>query len=135
MNATLMLCLTVMAELIGVLLFALLGGTAPADLAPWANGFGIAVFVYITANISGGHLNPAVTLATLITGHITIAKAIAYVVAQTVGGILGVLLQVLSFPLSLHTCPFTAKAVSPSHHAQSERAAHCQPGTWQLREA
>ena len=91
-----MLALTVLAELIGVLLFALLGGTAPADLAAWANGFALAVLIYVTANISGGHLNPAVTVATLITGHITIAKAVAYVVAQVIGGILGVLLQVLS---------------------------------------
>lgn len=46
------------AELIGVLLFALLGGTAPAQDAPWANGFTLAVLIYVTANISGGHLNP-----------------------------------------------------------------------------
>ena len=46
------------AELIGVLLFALLGGTAPAQYAPWANGFTLAVLIYVTANISGGHLNP-----------------------------------------------------------------------------
>lgn len=50
--------LAVAAELFGVLLFSLLGGTAPAQLAPWANGFALAVLIYITANISGGHLNP-----------------------------------------------------------------------------
>jgi hypothetical protein len=35
-------------------------------------------------------------VATLITGHITIAKAIAYIVAQIAGCILGVLLQASS---------------------------------------
>ena len=89
------LCINaVLAELVGVLLFALLGGTAPGSYAPWANGFALAVLIYITANISGGHLNPAVTIATLLTGHITIAKGITYILAQCVGGILGCLLQV-----------------------------------------
>ena len=41
-----------------MLLFSLLGGTAPAQWAPWGNGFLLAVLTYITANISGGHLNP-----------------------------------------------------------------------------
>ena len=121
-------CSAVAAELIGVLLFSLLGGTAPAQLAPWANGFALAVLIYVTANISGGHLNPvwagqassglgnvhhclaagvstesldgcqrrmqAVTVATLITGHITIVKALLYVLAQISGAIMGHLLQV-----------------------------------------
>ena len=36
----------------------------------------------------------AVTVATLMTGHITICKAVAYIFAQFLGAILGVLLQV-----------------------------------------
>ncbi len=49
--------------------------------------------VYITANISGGHLNPAVTVATLCTGHISLLKAAAYIVAQIVGAISAHLIQ------------------------------------------
>ncbi len=50
--------------------------------------------VYMTANLSGGHITPTVTIATMITGHITILKGIAYVLAQLVGSIFGSLLIV-----------------------------------------
>jgi len=49
--------------------------------------------VYITANVSGGHLNPAVTVATVCTGHISLIKAAAYIVAQVVGAIAAHLIQ------------------------------------------
>jgi len=50
--------------------------------------------VYITANISGGHLNPAVTLATIFTGHISIVKGIAYIFMQITGACFGILMVV-----------------------------------------
>lgn len=50
--------------------------------------------MYITANISGGHLNPAVTLATIFTGHISIVKGIAYIFMQITGACFGVLMVV-----------------------------------------
>lgn len=50
--------------------------------------------VYITANVSGGHLNPAVTFATCLTGHTSWAKGGLYVIAQILGGIFGSLLGV-----------------------------------------
>ena len=49
--------------------------------------------MYITANVSGGHLNPAVTVATVCTGHISLIKAAAYIVAQVVGAIAAHLIQ------------------------------------------
>lgn len=54
--------------------------------------------VYITANVSGGHLNPAVTLATMITGHISFPKGVTYIVTQIFGACIGMLLVVC--PLS-----------------------------------
>ena len=48
----------------------------------------------MTANLSGGHITPTVTIATMITGHITILKGLAYVLAQLVGSIFGSLLIV-----------------------------------------
>ena len=60
--------------------------------------------VYMTANLSGGHITPTVTIATMITGHITILKGLAYVLCQLVGSVFGSLLIVRpSFTLSCHS--------------------------------
>ena len=48
----------------------------------------------MTANLSGGHITPTVTIATMITGHITILKGLAYVLCQLVGSVFGSLLIV-----------------------------------------
>lgn len=94
--------IAVAAEWLGVLIFAFLGGAAPAASAAWANGIALAVLgglftsrhvdygnapgtVYATANASGGHLNPAVTIATVITGDTNIIKGALYIVVQIVG--------------------------------------------------
>lgn len=50
--------------------------------------------VYATANISGGHLNPAVTLATIISGHMHWKRGVLYIAAQLLGGVFGALFQV-----------------------------------------
>ena len=42
-----------------------------------------------TANVSGGHLNPAVTLGTIISGHMHWKRGLAYMAAQFLGGIAG----------------------------------------------
>ncbi|KAK9805279.1 hypothetical protein WJX72_010747 [[Myrmecia] bisecta] len=87
-----------LAELLGVLIFTLYGGSGPAEYAAWTNGFTLAVLVYATANVSGGHLNPAVTIATMISGHITLFAGLIYLIAQVSGACLGVLLQVALLP-------------------------------------
>lgn len=50
-----------------------------------AHGFTIAVMVSATGGISGGHLNPAVTLGLLIGGKIKLLNSIAYWIAQLAG--------------------------------------------------
>lgn len=52
-----------------------------------AHGLAIAVMVSATGAISGGHLNPAVTLGILTGGKIDIKRAIAYWIAQLIGAI------------------------------------------------
>ena len=52
------------------------------------------IMVFFTANVSGGHLNPAVTAATMVTGHIGVIKGLGYILAQLSGGIMGLLLVV-----------------------------------------
>ena len=52
-----------------------------------AHGVVLAIVVSATMNISGGHINPAVTLAMVATGRIKIVPAIAYIIAQCAGAI------------------------------------------------
>ncbi len=54
----------------------------------------VLLAVFITANVSGGHLNPAVTLATMFTGHIKIVRGLAYIFLQICGACFGILMVV-----------------------------------------
>jgi MIP family channel proteins len=54
-------------------------------------GLTIGVLVYYLADISGGHLNPAVSLALAISGHIDPSKALLYILSQVAGASLGAL--------------------------------------------
>ncbi|KAL3137460.1 hypothetical protein ABBQ38_004750 [Trebouxia sp. C0009 RCD-2024] len=84
------------AEFLGTMLFTFAGTTTPAsgisNWAPWGNGMSLAVMVFITANISGGHLNPAVTLATMFTGHMKFTRGLAYMFLQLCGACFGILM-------------------------------------------
>ena len=63
-----------------------------------AHGIGIGVLITATMNISGGHLNPAVTFALWLTGHIKAQQAGFYVLAQLLGAALGALAIRLLYP-------------------------------------
>lgn len=56
-----------------------------------ATGFGLAVMICISAvaHISGGHLNPAVTVAFYASGMIKPTTGLLYIVAQIIGAIIG----------------------------------------------
>ena len=101
------------AEFIATLLFVFLGagsvivsgGLPNGDLAParlvaiaLAHGLAIAFLVYATANISGGHINPAVTFAALLTKKISAARGLMYVAAQLGGAVVGALLLLATIP-------------------------------------
>ncbi len=66
-----------------------------------AHGLTIAVMGSATGHVSGGHLNPAVTLAMLATGRIDATKAIGYIVAQCAGAIVAALLLQIAMPADL----------------------------------
>lgn len=57
-----------------------------------AFGFGIAVLAYAIAPISGGHINPAVTMALYVVGDIGPNRLFLYSVAQFIGAFFGALL-------------------------------------------
>jgi aquaporin Z len=62
-----------------------------ASLAPLAIGAALMVMIYAGGHISGGHYNPAVTVAALVRGRIDLVDAIGYWIAQLVGGMLAAL--------------------------------------------
>ncbi|EPS60922.1 hypothetical protein M569_13880, partial [Genlisea aurea] len=70
---------------------------SPAGLIAAAIGhaFGLFVAVSVGANISGGHVNPAVTFGLFVGGNITLFRGLLYVVAQLLGSVAGA--AVLSF--------------------------------------
>lgn len=62
---------------------------------PFSFGLGLMGAIAVGGHASGGHYNPAVTLAALFDGRVTWQSAIGYVIAQVVGGFvatLGILL-------------------------------------------
>lgn len=54
-----------------------------------AHGLAIAILVAATANISGGHVNPAVSLGLALAGKITVVRLVLYWVAQLLGAVAG----------------------------------------------
>lgn len=54
-----------------------------------ATGLAYAIAVSATARTSGGHANPAVTIAMLFVGRITAARTLYYLLAQFLGAIIG----------------------------------------------
>ena len=94
---------TFTAELVGTMLLVLLGDGVVANVlltkskghnAGWivvTVGWGLAVAVgaYSVGTISGGHLNPAVTIGLAAIGKFPWANVPAYVLAQMIGAFLG----------------------------------------------
>jgi len=69
---------------------------APGVIAPLAIGFALAVMVYAGGHISGGHYNPAVTLAATLRGASKVSDAIPYMVFQVLGaGVAAVVVKYL----------------------------------------
>ena len=91
------------AEFIGTFSFVFIGaGTAsvigdgvglPGIAAiALAHGLAIMAFAFAYGSVSGGHMNPAVTVGVLAAGAMNPIDAIGYVASQLVGGIAGALL-------------------------------------------
>ena len=95
----------VLAEFLGTMFFVFLGtgavvaavGGAGGDAAlvviAIAHGIGILTAVAWTASISGGHINPVVSLAMIVTKNIKPALGVAYIVAQFAGAAVASLLS------------------------------------------
>jgi len=75
-------------------------GASPASQIQIAFGFGFGLMCMVWAffRISGGHLNPAVTLGLFCSGAIQPVKAILYIIGQVCGSMLGALFAKALFP-------------------------------------
>jgi glycerol uptake facilitator protein len=97
---------TLLAEAMGTLLLVLLGDGVVANVvlnrtkghnSGWIVitigwGVAVAIAVYAVGRLSGGHLNPAVTIGLAAMGSFPWADAPGYIAAQMVGGFLGAIL-------------------------------------------
>lgn len=92
-----------LAELIGTFSFVFIGaGTAavvgdalglPGIVAiALAHGLAITAFASAHSSVSGGHMNPAVTVGVFAAGAMDAVAAVGYVISQLAGGIAGALL-------------------------------------------
>jgi aquaporin Z len=88
-----------LAECIGTAVLVFMGcgsavflgaDTAGGHLAvALAFGLSIVAMAYVIGNVSGCHINPAVSLAVFIDGRISAKDLCGYVISQVIGGIVG----------------------------------------------
>ena len=69
-----------------------------------AFGLAVAVGVQINGPISGGYLNPAVTLAGLVAGRLSLIRSMLFVIFQIIGGIGSLFLNNLKYGNGLASC-------------------------------
>jgi len=100
----------VMAEMVGAFLLSFIGAGAICLTAvegagggggllgvAIAHGLILSIGVSATMNVSGGHLNPAVTVCMLVTKRIGIGDAIQYIIAQLIGATIAGALVYVAF--------------------------------------
>ena len=75
---------TYLAEFLGTLFFVYI---ILATGNPLAIGAALALAILLTQNISGGHINPAVTITMVSAGKLDVNEILPYVLAQIFGGL------------------------------------------------
>src|SRR5215204_3547679 len=79
-------------EFIGTFFLVLAVGFASGEHAILVIASALMVMIYAGGHISGGHYNPAVTLAVLIRGRIGMSDALIYIVSQIAGAVAAALI-------------------------------------------
>uniref|UniRef100_T1IS40 Aquaporin n=1 Tax=Strigamia maritima TaxID=126957 RepID=T1IS40_STRMM len=101
---------SLIAELIGTFFLVLVGcgscisWNEPDDLLQIALAFGVTVatMVQCICHISGGHINPAVSIGMLVTGKIGLIRCLLYILGQCIGAVIGSALLRAFTPEALH---------------------------------
>lgn len=115
------------AELIGTMVLVLLGcgsaifagdpaqavgsGTGTLGVA-FAFGLSVIAMAYTIGNISGCHINPAITFGMFLSGRMNAKDATGYIIAQIIGAIIGSAILFLLVSEGLHNGPTTTGANS-----------------------
>jgi aquaporin Z len=97
-----------LAELLGTFLFMMVGymsvpalhAAAPVApnilVVPFSFGLGLLAAIFAFGGISGGHFNPAVTVAMMLDKRAPVVEGIAYIVAQIIGAIAAAVVVMLA---------------------------------------
>ncbi len=104
------------AEAVGVFALSFIGVLAIHELGDagtlgligiaLAHGLILAIMISAFAAVSGGHINPAVTIGLLVGKQIKIGPAIAYIIAQCIGGVLaGLVIMAIFAGTKAHPAP------------------------------
>ncbi len=82
-----------LAEILGTFIFLAIiiisVNAKPDNSFAWLKiGLGLAISILLVANISGGHLNPAVSFMFYLNNNISIETLIVYIIGQLIGATL-----------------------------------------------
>ncbi|MFB9313835.1 MIP/aquaporin family protein [Nocardioides plantarum] len=97
------------------------GSLGDHDSIAWAWGIGVTLGVYVSARLSGGHLNPAVTIALAAFKGFSWAKVAPYILAQTLGAFVAALIVRASYAELIGT-------VDPGHTIKTQGIFSTLPG-------
>ncbi len=109
------------AELVGSFIFFVIGYLSIAAFAnasapgapnllvvPWSFGLGLLAAIFAFGHISGGHFNPAVTIAMVLDKRTTPIDAVGYILSQIIGAIFAALIVAVAVSQQAVTNGITA---------------------------
>ncbi|OLY82365.1 Aquaporin-9 [Smittium mucronatum] len=112
------------AEFFGTAVFLFFGNTVIAtvtfnpafEAAKWVIipigwGFGLMLALYLSMGVSGGHLNPAMTIASALYGRFPLSYVPGYIISQLLGAFTGAALTYGVFRAQINQPEFGAKLV------------------------
>jgi len=78
-----------------IFLLGQVSGAVVVLIVPFGFGIGLLAAIAIAGHVSGGHFNPAVTLAAVLDGRLDWVSGIGYAVAQVIGAVAASLLTLV----------------------------------------
>ncbi len=110
---------------VGVVAQVVAGGIGDHDSIAWAWGLGVTLGVYVANRATGGHINPAVTLALAVFKGFPWRKVLPYSVAQLLGAFAGALVVRWNYTEAIDS-------VDPNHTLKTQGIFSTLPGNGSL---